>query len=164
MKARIIGTAAGFVLAAVLLFSWKVPASGSTLGAEAAFTATPPGELTASPAGSFLRARELRPGGSSQSAEVEVRNISPKAMDVRVRLLPAGPDLDRGLHVKIRAGDRRLAAGMLARLRGPSRAVRIGPGRSRKLRFSLSVPKGAGQHSEGRMTDVTVDLRARAAR
>jgi hypothetical protein len=160
MTARIAGTAAGLVLAAVLLLSWKVPASGSTLGAEAAFTAAPPGELTASPAGSFLRARELRPGADAQTGELDVRNISPRAMDVRVRLLPSGPDLDRGLHVRIEAGDRRLAAGLLGRLHGPSKAVRIGPGRSRTLRFAVNVPSGAGEHSEGRIGNVTVDLRA----
>jgi len=160
MKARIAGTAVGLVLAAVLLLSWMVPASGSTLGAEVAFTAAPPGELTAAPAGSFLRARELRPGAGARSGELEVRNISPRPVDVRVRLLPASRDLDRGLAVQIKSGGRRLASGPLGRLRGPSRAVRIAPGRSRTLRFSVSVPEGAGPESEGRITEVTTDLRA----
>jgi len=164
MKTRIAGTAAGLVLAAVLLLSWKIPASGATLGAEVAFTATPPGELTAAPAGSFLRARELRPGAGPETAELELRNISPRTVVVRLRLLPSGPALDRGLHVRIAAGNRVLAAGPLGSLRGPSRPVRVGSGESRKLRFSVSVPAGGGDHTEGRITDVTTDLRAQVLR
>ena len=154
---RWLALATGLVLAAALVSGWRVPSGGGTLGAEAAFVAVPPGELTAEPA-VFLRARELRAGGDTAKGTLRVRNISPRRQRVRVRMEPSNRDLDRALYVQLTSGGRRIAAGQLGRLRRPSRrSLSIAPGESAAIDARMRIRAGAKDY-EGRLTDVSVSL------
>ena len=159
-----IGLAAGIALAAVLLSSWRVPATSGTLGADLKLVATPPGELTLKPAGALLQGHGLRAGGTAATGTLEVRNITARTLAVRTRLLPSVPDLDAGLRVEVEDGGRPVASGPLGRLRRWSRAaVTIAPGESRRLDARAAVVPGARDY-QGRIVDATLELRATQAK
>jgi hypothetical protein len=160
--AKWIGLTAGLAAAAALLIAWRVPATTGTLGADVKLVASPPGELTLKPAGAFLQGSRLTAGGAAATGRLELRNITGRALDVRVRLLPALPDLDGTLRVELEDAGDPVAVGRLGALRDWSgRAVRIGPGKSRRLDARVLVTARAANY-EGRIVDVTLELRARA--
>jgi hypothetical protein len=156
--ARRIGVAIGLVLALAAVLSWRIPAEGAGLGAEARFVAVPPGELTLEPAGDFLSARGLEPGEGADG-RLRLTNITGGPVGVRVRGLPSGRDLDRLLRVEIRAGDATLFRGPLAPLRSWTRAVTLARGESRTLEVRVRLAPGAGARAVGASVDVTVELR-----
>ena len=159
--AKWIGLAAGLGVALVLLMTWRVPATSGTLGADVKLVATPPGELTLKPAGAFLEARGLVAGGRAASGSLELRNITGRRLAVRLRLLPSSSDLDRALRVELDDAGTAIAAGPLGGLRRWSRRhVEIEPGGSRRIEARALIARGGGDY-EGRIADVTVELRAR---
>ncbi len=156
-----IGLTVGLAVAAALLMTWRVPATSGALGAELTLVATPPGELTLRPAGAFLHGRRLTAGGAAATGRLEVRNITGRRLAVRVRLLPAAPDLDRALRVELEDAGRLVAVGRLGALRRWSRgAFELRPGESRRLDARAFLVEHASGY-EGRMVDVTLELRAR---
>jgi hypothetical protein len=154
------GVAVGATLAALALLSWRIPHSGGALGADVQFVATPSGELATSPSGAFLSARRLLPGGRPGTGDLRVDNVAGRPLAVRLRLLPSDPGLDRELRVELRGGDRTIEA-PLARLRSLTASVlHLRPRQTRRLRVRAWVPRSAGPGYEGRIAEVTVDLRA----
>ena len=158
------GLTVGLAVAVALVVTWRVPATSGTLGADVKLVATPPGELTLKPAGAFLEGRRLTAGGAAATGRLELRNITARTLAVRVRLLPSVADLDGALRIELEDAGRPVAIGRLGGLRRASRpALRIGPGESRRLDARAFVIRRAGDY-EGRMVDVTVELRARPVR
>ena len=161
MITKWVGLAVGLAMAVVLLTTWQVPATSGTLGADVKLVATPPGELTLQPAGAFLQARGLSAGGAAGAGRLELRNITGRRLEVRLRLLPSAPDLDGALHVELGDAGDPVARGPLGTLRRWSRqAIVVEPGEARRLDGRAYVAGGAGDY-EGRIVDVTVELRAR---
>lgn len=159
--AKWVGLALGLGLAVALLATWRVPATSGTLGADVKFVATAPGELTLKPSGAFLQAHGLAAGRGRVSGRLVIRNITARRLAVRVRLLPSAPDLDRALRVELEHGGERLGTGRLGEHRRWSpRAIDLAPGQERSLEASASIAPDAGDY-EGRIVDVTVELRAR---
>jgi hypothetical protein len=160
---RWIGLALGLCLAVALLATWRVPATGGTLGADVKLVATPPGELTLKPPGAFLAARGLM-AGAHAAGRLAVRNITGRRLAVRVRMLPSNPDLDDALVVRLGDAGEPLTAGRLGGRRRWSRGtIELAPGELRSLDASVSIARRA-RNWEGRIVDVTVELLARPAR
>ena len=161
---RTAGIATGLALAALLVLAFRVPASGQELGAGVRITAAAPGELhvPAPRGGAFLAARGLTPGGRSVRATLPVRNVTRGAVDVRLRARGGGHELDRGLHVELRARDRRLASGPLAGLRRWSRSLRVGRGAERTVQVRAWIVAGA-DNTAGRHVALDLELDARLA-
>lgn len=156
-----IGLTVGLAMAVVLLTSWRVPATSGTLGADVQLVATPPGELTLEPSGAFLQGNGLAAGGAAGTGRLELRNITGRTLAVSVRLLPSAADLDRALHVELGDAGGPVARGPLGKLRRWSlRTIHVGPGESKRLDARASIAQGAANY-EGRIVDVTVELRAR---
>lgn len=136
-----------------------MPASGHTLGAGFRMVAAAPGELHVPDGGAFLVANDLTPGGRSARAVLPVRNVTRGPVQVRVRARGGGRDLDRGLHVELRAGGRRLASGPLARLRRWSRPVRVEHGGEQTIRARAWIPDRAAD-TAGRRVSLELELDA----
>ena len=156
-----IALAVGLGLAFALLTTWRVPATSGTLGADVRLVATPPGELTLTPAGAFLVGRRLTAGGMAATGRLEVRNITGRTLAVRVRMLPSTADLDRALRVELEDAGRPVAVGPLgAARRWSRRPFELRPRESRRIDGRAFVVHRASDY-EGRMVDVTLELRAR---
>jgi hypothetical protein len=150
------GLAIGLVLALAAILSWRIPAEGAGPGADARFVAVPPGELTLSPAGAFLSARRLEPGGRAARGRLAVSNVSGRPVVVRLRFLPSSRDLDRALHVRIESEGSVAFGGTLGRLRGWTPVARLARGEAR----TLQVRAWLASKAEGSAVDVTVEARA----
>ena len=144
------------------MLAFRVPASGQALGAGVRIEAAAPGELHVPGGGAVLSARGLMPGGRSVRGTLPVRNVTRGAVNVRVRARSAGHDLDRGLHVELRAGGRRLASGPLAGLRRWSRPFRVERGGERTVHARAWIASGA-EGTAGRRVALDLELDARLA-
>jgi hypothetical protein len=156
---RIAGLATGLILAAGLLLAWRVPASNGQLGADVRLVALPPGELTIAPTDFFLSARAMKPGDAPKSGVLRVHNITTGAVNVRVKALPSDRTLARAAHMELSSGGQVLASGSIAKLRSPSRPMRIPLGKVASLRARVWIPRSARHGYEARFADVTLDLR-----
>ena len=107
---RTAGIATGLALAALMVLAFRVPASGQSLGAGVRIAAVAPGEVHVPHYGAFLKARGLEPGGKSARATLPVKNVTRGPVDVRLRARMGNHDLDRAVHVQLRAGGRMLAS------------------------------------------------------
>lgn len=141
------------------MLAFRVPASGQMLGAGVRMVASAPGELHVPDGGAFLMARDLTPGGRAAEAALPVLNVTRGAVDVRLRARRGGHELDRALHVELRAGGRRLASGPLARLRRWSRPVRVERGAERTVHARAWIAPGAGG-TAGRSIALDLELDA----
>ena len=142
----------------LLVLAFRVPASGDTLGAGVRLVALAPGELHVPNGGRFLAARNLTPGGRSASAELPVRNVTRGPVEVSMRAR-GNRDLDRALHVVLRAGDDRLASGPLARLRSWSRPMRVERGGERTIHARAWIAADA-RDTAGRSAELDLELQA----
>lgn len=161
---RWIGLAVGLVLAAGLVLSWRLPASGGPLPAQMRILATPAGELAVSPAGVFVRGDRLRPGRPGAAGTVTVTNITGEPLALGVRLTPSSPALDRALRVRLSADGRERAAGRLGSLRSWTEGVVVlGAGESTRLRARVDLTAGpAAVEAGGQIVETTMELRGRA--
>ena len=82
---RTAGIATGLALAALLVLTFRVPASSELLGAGVRVTAMAPGELHVPSSGAFLKVGKLTPGGEPARASLPLRNVTRGPVDVRVR-------------------------------------------------------------------------------
>jgi hypothetical protein len=151
------GFAAGLVLVVVLVLAFRVPDGRGTLGADVIVAISPTGELGVSRSGPFLTVVGLRPGGAL-TGEVAVHNQTGKRLDVRLRALPDGKDLDRLLVVDVRAGKARIFHGPLGALRTRTQAFRLVPDAKRSLRVRASLPAGLRSGYAGRIQTITLEL------
>jgi hypothetical protein len=161
---RIAGLAAGFMLAASLLYVLRIPPSDGSLGADVRLVALAPGELTVKPTAAFLTGRDLKPGGPAAEGRLRVRNITTGPVDVRVRALPSDRRLARLIHVELRAGGRVLADSSMAAVRQGSARMRIPLGKVGTLQARVWIPRSVEKGYQAGLADVTMDLRAKVIR
>jgi hypothetical protein len=157
---RIAGLAAGFLLAASLLYVLRFPPSDGSLGADVQLVALAPGELTVKPTDAFLAGRDLKPGGPAAEGELRVRNITTGPLDVRVNALPSDRALARLVHIRLSSGGRVLADSNIAAIRHGSDPMRIPLGRAGTLRAKVWIPRSVKRGYQARLAQVTMDLRA----
>ena len=156
---RTVGIATGLALAALLVLAFRVPASGQSLGAGVRMAAMAPGELNVPRTDAFLEAGQLRPGGKPARAALPVRNVTRGPVDVRLRARNVGHELDRAVHVELRAGGRTLSSGSLAGLRRWTRSVRLDRAETRTVRVRAWIPAGTPD-TAGRRVAVELELDA----
>jgi hypothetical protein len=162
--ARRTGFALGLALSLVLAISWQVPAGTGRLGLDVQVIANKTGELDVEPTGVFVQGNGLEPraGRDAAQGKVTIRNQTPKTLDVRMRLLPGSPDLNRVLLVDAEARGTSMFAGLLGTLRSWSRnSVRVDPGKSFELDLRLQLPQGAGDGYRGRIEDIVLELQSK---
>jgi hypothetical protein len=156
---RTAGIATGLALAALMVLAFRVPASGQSLGAGVRMAAVAPGEVHVPTTGAFLKAGQLEPGGKSARATLRLRNVTRGAVDVRLRARVANHDLDRALHVQLRAGGRTLASTTLAGLREWTKSLRLKKAEERVVRVRAWIPEGTDD-TTGRRVAVDLELDA----
>jgi hypothetical protein len=156
---RTAGIATGLALAALMVLAFRVPASGQSLGAGVRMAAVAPGEVHVPTTGAFLKAGRLEPGGKSARATLRLRNVTRGAVDVRLRARVANHDLDRALHVQLRAGGRTLASTTLAGLREWTKSLRLKKAEERVVRVRAWIPEGTDD-TTGRRVAVDLELDA----
>jgi hypothetical protein len=158
--------AAGFVLGlgivALALLAWRLPTVRPDLGAEAAFSVAPTGELEVEPAGVFLDAKALRPGSPAQAGATVIRNQTGTTLAVSLRALPGGRDLDDLLSVEVRSGHMTIFRGTLGGLRDWTKPLRLRSGERAPLRFRLSMPSSVRSGYAARILSVPLELRSTA--
>ena len=157
---RTAGIASGLALAALMVLAFRVPASSQSLGAGVRMVAVAPGELHVPDRDAFLKARGLEPGGRHARAALPVRNVTRGPVDVRLRVRMTSHDLDRAVHVQLRAGGRTLASTTLAGLRRWTRSLRLKKGQERVIRVRAWIPRGSAD-TTGRVVAVDLELDAR---
>jgi hypothetical protein len=156
---RTAGIATGLALAALMVLAFRVPASGQSLGAGVRMAAVAPGEVHVPSTGAFLRAGGLEPGGRSARATLPVRNVTRGPVDVRLRARMQNHDLDRAVHVQLRAGRRTLASTTLAGLRRWTGSLRLNKAEERVVRVRAWIPRGT-DNTTGRRVAVNLELEA----
>jgi hypothetical protein len=160
---RTAGIATGLALAALMVLAFQVPASGQSLGAGVRIVAVAPGELHVPTTGAFLKADGLEPGGRPGRAELPVRVVTRGSVDVRFRARTENHDLDRALHVELRAGGRTLVSTTLAGLRRWTGSMRLKKAEERVIGVRAWIARGS-EDTAGRRVAVGLELDARLAK
>lgn len=156
---RLIGSAIGIGICLLVLISWRIPTSGTELGADLRVVPTPPGELTITPAGTALDSPGLKPGVEA-SGSFTVTNITGRRLHVELRALPSTHALDATLSFTIASGGATAAEGTAGQLRnfaGPG--FDIAPQQRREVEVTARLDDAA--ESEGRIVDVSLEFAAR---
>jgi hypothetical protein len=160
---RTVGIACGLALAALLVLAFRIPASSELLGAGVRFTAMAPGEVHVPRTDAFLPVGKLTPGGKPARATLPLTNVTRGPLDVRVRARMATHDLDRAVHVELRAGGRVLSTGTLAGLRSWTRPLRVERAGEQTIRVRAWIPAGT-EDTAGRRVAVKLELDAELVR
>jgi len=160
---RTAGIATGLALAALMVLALWVPASGQSLGAGVRMAAVAPGEVHVPTTGAFLRAGGLEPGGRAARATLPVRNVTRGPVDVRLRARVKNHDLDRAVHVQLRAGGRTIASTTLAGLRRWTGSLRLKKAEERVVHVRAWIPRGT-DNTTGRRVAVDLELDAELTR
>ena len=162
---RLTGFLLGGLLAAAVLFSGRMPASGAAGGARLTIETQPTAGLGVSPAArSFLTARNLQPGGPESRGELTVSAYARGESSVHLRAAVQEPALDDVLRLEITAGGRRLFRGRLAELRRwTPRGFDVAGGETRKVHFSAWIPASVRDGYQGRSSELTLEWRTREA-
>jgi hypothetical protein len=158
--------AAGFALAfgavVLALIAWRLPTLRPDLGAEAAFSVTPTGELEVQPVGVFLDARGLRPGSDAQTSAIAIRNQTGKTLTVSLRALPAARDLDELVSVELTSGRTTIFRGTVGGLRDWTKPLRLRSGERAPLRLRVTMRSTVHSGYAGRIESVPLELRSAA--
>ena len=123
--------------------------------------AVAPGEVHVPTTGAFLKAGRLEPGGKPARATLPVRNVTRGPVDVRLRAHVGNHDLDRAVHVQLRAGGETLASTTLAGLRRWTGSLHLNQAEERVVRVRAWIPEGTDD-TVGRRVAVDLELRRRA--
>jgi hypothetical protein len=159
---RAAGFALGLGVVVIALVGWRLPTVRPDLGAEAAFSITPTGELEVEPAGVFVDAKGLRPGSSAQTGAIALRNQTGKTLAVSVRALPAARDLDGLLALEVTSGRTTIFSGTLGGLRDWTGPLRLRSGERAPLRLRVSIPSTVRSGYAARIVSVPLELRSAA--
>jgi hypothetical protein len=160
---RTAGIATGLALAALMVLALRVPASGQSLGAGVRMAAVAPGEVHVPRTDAFLKVGGLEPGGRSARATLPVTNVTRGPVNVRLRARSASHELDRAVHVQLRAGGRLLASTTLGGLHDWTRSLRLDRAQERVVRVRAWIPAGT-DNTIGRRVAVKLELDAELAR
>lgn len=158
------GALAGIALALVALSTWQVPRGTGVPRGALTFTTWPTGELEVRPGTPFLEDTDLRPRAAAGAPKgaFTLRNQTPVALGVRFRARPSIPDLDGLLRVRIGAAGRTLYTGSLGDLRRwTARSLALRSGQRARVEVRAWVPESARDGYQGRIADVTFELRSR---
>jgi hypothetical protein len=161
---RAVGFALGLGIVLLALLAWRLPTVRPDLGAEAAFSVTPTGELEVAPVGVFLDARNMRPGNAPQNGAITIRNQTGKTLRVTLRALPAARDLDELVSVELQTGPaaRRttIFRGTLGGLRTWTKPLRLRSGERAPLRLRVLIPPSVRSGYAARVESVPLELRS----
>jgi hypothetical protein len=161
---RTVGFALGLCIVMLALLAWRLPTVRPDLGAEAAFSVTPTGELEVEPVGVFFDAKNLRPGGAPQKGAITLRNQTGKTLQVTLRALPAARDLDDLVSVELQsgpaAGATTIFRGTLGGLRAWTKPLRLRSGERAPLRLRVSIPSTVRSGYAARIESVPLELRS----
>jgi hypothetical protein len=161
--AQVVGLVLGLAVMAGLITTWRVARGTSALGTDLQVVAVSPGELTLTPGGAMLDARAMRPGARPVAGSVRVLNIAGRPLVVRLRALPSA-SVSGALRAEATLGGRRIVRGALGGLRGWSTgAVRLAAGAAQTLELRTWLDPAAGDAMEGRIVQVSLELRAEVA-
>lgn len=116
--ARTAGLLIGCGLSMSLVASGHMRDNPASLNTHLSVDADPAVDLSVSPSGRFISARNLKPGAKNGvRGSVTLRNGSAETLSVRARGLNSTTDLNRLLRFQIRAGEREVFRGKLRQLR-----------------------------------------------
>lgn len=140
------------------VWAWRVPGGTGTLGADVIFLAHPTGELGVS-TGPVLSGTGMHPPDEARGT-LTLRNQTAATLDVRLRGLPSGGNLDDLLRVEVVAGDRPLFLGTLGGLRTWTETPLLLPsGGTATLSVRAWLPAEVRGGYEGRVEQVSLELR-----
>lgn len=159
---RAAGFALGLGVVVLALLAWRLPTVRPDLGAEAAFSVTPTGELEVQPVGVFLDAKGLRPGSEAQTGEIALRNQTGTTLAVSLRALPAARDLDEIVSVRLTSGGTTVFSGTLGGLRDWTKPLRLRSGERAPLRLRVTMPSTVRSGYAARIESVPLELRSAA--
>ena len=159
---RAAGFTLGLGIVVLALLAWRLPTVRPDLGAEAAFSVTPTGELEVQPVGVFLDARGLQPGSAAQTGAIAVRNQTGKTLAVSLRALPAARDLDEIVAVQLTSGETTIFRGTLGELRDWTKPLRLRSGERAPLRLRVTMPSTVRSGYAARIESVPLELRSAA--
>jgi len=159
---RAAGFTLGIGIVVLALLAWRLPTVRPDLGAEAAFSVTPTGELEVQPVGVFLDARGLRPGSAAQTGAIAVRNQTGKTLAVSLRALPAARDLDEIVAVQLTSGETTIFRGRLGGLRDWTKPLWLRSGERAPLRLRVTMPSTVRSGYVARIESVPLELRSAA--
>lgn len=154
---RGLGLALGLGIAAAAMAAWRVPSGHGVLGADVVFTSAPTGELDVDPAGPFLTASGLVPGGRREQGAVGVRNQTGVELSVRLSADPSGEGLNDALWVEARADGERFFRGPLGELQHARGSFTVASGGERLVTLEAWLPPGS-EGFEGVLGEVAVGL------
>ena len=112
------------------------------------------------PAGVFLDAKDLVPGGPPSSGRLAIRNQTGKTLAVSLRALPAARDLDDLLSVELANGTTLIFRGTLNGLRGWTAPMRLRSGERARLRLRVSIPASVESGYRARIVSIPLELRS----
>jgi hypothetical protein len=116
----------------------------------------PTAQLELTPPGRVLTVAGME-AGDSRSGVVSIRNLNGTTLAVRLRALPSIHDVDRVLHVRMESGGRVLYDGPLGGLATASAPLRLGSGRTSRLRIVAQLPIGARDGWRGRIDKIVLE-------
>jgi hypothetical protein len=154
-----LAAAAGVVLVAAIVAMSQVARGTGVPTADVVFVAAPTGELTVTPAGSFLQATALGPGDEA-SGRLGLTNLTGKELSIEVRALPESRDLDPLLRVSIEREGERVFDGTLGGLRRGASVV-VSSGSTAPLDFRAWLPNTVRSGYGGRVVSVNFELESR---
>jgi len=159
---RALGFALGLGAVVLALVAWRLPSVRPDLGAEAAFSIAPTGELEVAQSGVFLDAKGLRPGSAAQAGATAIRNQTGKPLTVSLRALPGARDLDTLVAVQVVAGSNTVFSGTLGGLRAWTKPLRLRSGELAPLRLRVTMPSTVRSGYAARIVSIPLELRSAA--
>ncbi len=160
---RLLGLLIGCGLCVALVASGKMPDNPGSLTTRLSMEAAPTADLTVSPSGRFISARNLKPGPKNGvRGSVTLVNGGAAPLSVRARGLNSTTELNRLLRIQIRAGDQEVFRGRLRRLRRwTARSFRIAPRAKQRVRVRAWLPSSLTKGRRARVANLTFEWRAR---
>jgi hypothetical protein len=162
---RITGFLLGGLLAAALLLSGRIPDSGTGAGARLTIDTQPTPELGVSPAGrSFLKARDLQPGGPEARGALTVSGYARGVQSVRLRATSGERTLDELVWLEVIAGGKRVFYGRLAKLRRwTAQDFEVATGETHRVHLSAWIPASVRNGYQGHSSELTLEWKTREA-
>ena len=158
-----LGLLVGFcVVAAWIAFAGR-PADAPAPSASIRLGTLATGELAISPIGKpVLEGAALRPGGRGESGSVNIRNETPKALDVSLRTSAIQKELNGSAWIQVSGGGETLVRAPLEDAHAWSKnSVRLSPAEGRSLTARIWIPAGASEGWQAARGDLTLEFRGR---
>ena len=147
------------IVVAIVVVARPADGHGGILPASLRFTASQDGAVAIAPAApqALLEDAHLRPGRHADG-EMTLRNQTGGPLAIGLRAEPSSTALDGIARVRIATGAEVVFDSTLGALRQGTDAVRIAPGRSRRVLVAAWIPAAESTGYEGRRVDVQLAL------